>query len=56
MGLQKNEYFWEYEESVGICLCHQKTVLFLGVISLHFNSFFFLKLMVQCGEYFWGSH
>ena len=41
LGVQKNEYFWGYEESVDILGGHYIHVgLIWGTISIHFRAFF----------------
>ena len=40
-GVQKNEYFWGYEDFVDFLGVITKFGLYLGVISMHFRVFFY---------------
>ena len=51
-GVQKNVYFFGYEDFVDIFGGHHKIRLYLGVISMHFSVFSLCQ--GQNGEYFLG--
>ena len=45
-----------YEDFVDNILgCHRKIGLYLGVISMHFRFFFFLRARYRMWDIFWGS-